>query len=395
MKTISRTPCGRSLVWLWFIGAGLLLMGGLSCPALLAEDDTPAVLVRRLPVSTSALPPDRQLEERILKLGDQALPALEQELRLGIKFKELNVRLQGEGSRRAAVVGVLIQMTGDKATDLLVRSLADPPDNYGMRYVTLKALADRTLSRDQIMALLRNHEPEIALAGIAHAKRAPASPEVNTLLEALFDSEAAARQFKNEYGVATATAETLWEVRLQAGQALHKDMLPEIRSKAQAILADLKAESLNPTRPDDPVRMGMLSEAENKIGRHLSRLATFGEPVKDLVAQAAASAEGDYAKVLEMALVRLGDRTKVSRVAASLTDSPSPTIRACAALTLRLSRDRSVIPALRKALRDPYQRRDGSDVGPRDRLVYPVRMLAADALIELGENAKEVRESMR
>jgi HEAT repeat protein len=95
-----------------------------------------------------------------------------------------------------------------------------------------------------------------------------------------------------------------------------------------------------------------------------------------------------------MALVRLGDRQRVGHVASYLTDSPSPMIRVCAAFTLRLSRDRSAIPALKQALHDPYQRKDGSDVGPRDRLVYPIRILAADALVELGEDPKEIRKQL-
>jgi hypothetical protein len=70
-------------------------------------------------------------------------------------------------------------------------------------------------------------------------------------------------------------------------------------------------------------------------------------------------------------------------------------LRCVAALTLRLSGNRTAIPALWKALQDPYQREDGSDVGPPGRRVYPVRVLAADALITLGEDAKEVRKSAR
>jgi hypothetical protein len=141
--------------------------------------------------------------------------------------------------------------------------------------------------------------------------------------------------------------------------------------------------------------MGILSEAESTIGCHVSRLAAFGEPIKDLLESASALAEGDYAKVLDMALARLGDRTRVGRVATYLIESPSPTIRVCAALTLRLCGDRSAIPALKKALGDPYQRKDGSDVGPRDRLVYPVRILATDALAALGEGPTSVRGNLR
>jgi HEAT repeat protein len=393
MKTI-KNLCSASLTFLWYVGTVVTAQVE-NCWAQPLEAETPAALVQRLPKNSSARPADRELEEKIIRFGTRALPALEQELHLGINFKELNALLRADGSRRAAVVRVLTQIPGEQSTDLLLRSLADPPDNYGMRYATLKALAGRTVSRSQTLALLRNCHPEVASAGIVHATRAAASPEIQAALETLFDQDAARKQFKNEYGAAIASEDVVWEIHLAAGRALKKDMLPEIRSKTLQILAGLKAESLHPTRPDEPVGMGFLSEAESTIGRHLSRLAAFGEPIKDLVERTSVSAEGDYAKVLDMALVRLGDPARVGRVATYLIESPSPTIRSCAAITLRLSGDRSAIPALKKALRDPYQRKDGSDVGPRDRLVYPIRVLAADALIDLGENPKKVRESMR
>lgn len=380
------------------LSAGLLLVLSIAsapCTAAQLADDPAADLVRRLPANRSYSAEDRKLEARIVALGDRALPALEPELRLGIRFRELNTLLQTNGSRRAAVVGVLVRIPGEQSTDLLVRSLADPPDSYGMRFATLKALEDRPLTQAQILALLKNHEPEVALAGIAHTRRSPASLEITAALEKLFDSPQATAQFKNEYGAATANAETIWEVRLEAGRALQRDMLPEIRAKAREILAGLEQQATHPKQPDEPVRMGMLAAAENNIGRYLNRLAAFGEPVKDLVVEAASSAQGDYAKVLDMALVRLGDRGRVPRVAGHLTDSPSPMIRICAAITLRLSKDQSAIPALKQALRDPYQRKDGSDVGPRDRLDYPIRILAADALIDLGEDPKEVRKALR
>lgn len=360
-----------------------------------AANETPVALVRCLPNSGSSLPLDRELAEKIAQQGSRSLPALEQELRLGIKFKELNEVLKTNGSRRAAVVKVLAQIKGEQSTGLLVRSLADPPDNYGMRFTTINALDDRSLSQSQILGLLRNCQPEVASAGIVHAARAAASPEIPAALETLFDQDTARKQFKNEYGAATASDEGIWEIHLAAGRALKKDMVPEIRSKAVEILARLKAESLHPSRPDAPVKMGILSEAESTIASHVNRLAAFGEPIKDLLESASALAEGDYAKVLDMALARLGDRARAGRVAAYLIESPSPTIRVCAVLTLRLCGDRSAIPALKQALRDPCQRKDGSDIGPRDRLVYPIRVLAADALIELGEDPTKVRENLR
>ena len=109
---------------------------------------------------------------------------------------------------------------------------------------------------------------------------------------------------------------------------------------------------------------------------------------------AAVSAEGDYAKILDMARAQLGDRTRLDAVADTLVTSENHTVRFCAVMTLRRIGDRSAIPALRKALRDPYRRADGSDVGP-PRQIYPVRVVAADALIDLGADPQEIREATR
>ena len=98
-----------------------------------------------------------------------ALPALKNELQLGVRFEELNEVLKQAKSKRYAVVRVLAQMPNAESTSALVECLSDPPDNYAMQVTVLMALSKRTLSTPQIQAMLGNHEPEIVLAGIDHA----------------------------------------------------------------------------------------------------------------------------------------------------------------------------------------------------------------------------------
>lgn len=364
------------------------------CSLAIAGQDDMAALVGRLPTNRSARD-DVELEKRIAEHGTHALPALVNELHLGIRFKALNRLLQSEGSRRLAVVKVLARIPGEESTDLLVRSLSDPPDCYGMTVVTLEALTKRALSKNQIAALIGNQEPKIALAGIAHAKGKTGVPAIKAAVERVFHKETAKAQFRNEYGASLAGPDALWEVRLTAGKALNKDMLPEIRTRAGEILAVLQREALHPTEPNKPVRMSYASQAEGTICGCLNQLCALGQPVKDLVESAAKEAEGNHAKVLDMALARLGDRRRAAKVADHLTSSDSPNVRFCAAMTLRMLRDKFSIPALRKALRDPYQRQDGSCVRVEDGNIYPIRIVAADALVELGEDPKEVRGEMR
>ena len=130
------------------------------CSSRMLGQDAAAPLVKQLPTS-QAVRQDVELEKRIADLGKLALPALANELHLGIRFKRLNQILQSGDSRRWASVRVLARIPGDESTSLLVQSLSDPPDCYGMTVTILAALASRTLSNDQIVAMLGNHDPEI------------------------------------------------------------------------------------------------------------------------------------------------------------------------------------------------------------------------------------------
>jgi HEAT repeat protein len=363
--------------------------------AQLPPEKDAADLVPRLATNTSASSPDVELERRIAALGIKALSALEKELRLGIPFRKLNNLLRAGNSRRYAVIRVLARIPGKQSTDLLVRCLPDPPDNYAMRLATLSALSQRTLSSDQIATMLGHHEPKVVLAGIDRAVDNLTDAKIKVAVETVFEKDAAVSQFRNEYGASTASSDALWDVRLAAGKALKRDMVPEMRARAKQVLAEIRREVLHPTKPNTSARMSYGAQAENTICRCLGKLTALGDPVKDIVKGAAKEAEGGYAKVLDMALARLGDRTRVAQVANHLTSAESHTIRFCAAVTLRILGDRSTIPALRKALRDPYHRQDGSCVRIGDGEIYPVRIVAADALIELGEDPNQIRKEMR
>lgn len=391
----------ESAIWC-VIGAFLALLPSNSMEGAEAPPETAAgereadvaELIRRLPTNRQAGAPDTELEARIAGLGQRAIPALEKELRLGIPFKSLDRLFKTKGSRRWAVVRVLARIPGKRSTELLVRSLSDTPDNVAMREATLRALEGRLLSDKQVVRLIGNREPQVVLAGIAHAVPRMARPTIERAVEWIFDKDVAVQQFKNEYGNPTANADGLWEIRLAAGRALKRDMVAETRGRATQVLGELKAEALSPTEPDRSAFMSYASPAELAICRSLSKLAALGQPVKDLVEREAETAEGDHAKVLDMALALLGDRSRIARVAAHLNESSSHTMRFCACSTLRRLRDRLAIPALKKALRDPYHRQDGSCQRIGDGEIWPVRVVAAGALIDLGEDPKKVREIM-
>jgi hypothetical protein len=362
--------------------------------ALAAGDDPVTELILSLPSNCNSRPSDQAVIDRIASLGDAAFPALEKELHLGIKFAELNRMLGTNASRRYAVVRILSKMPAQQATSLLVRSLADPPDCIGMRVGTLEALSKRSLSDTQVESMLGNSSPDVVIAGIAHATNAPMAPRIRAAVERVFAPDTALPQFTNEYGAKTITDEGFWAVRFAAGAALQKDMVPDMRQRAQRFLDEMKSEALHPTKPDAAERLTDLSRAELAILRALDKLAELGQPVEDLVLSEASRASGTCSQYLNMALARLGTQSSEPKVAEYLTSSTNIAVRVCAVVTLRHLHKAAFRPALLSALRDPYRRASGSDVGP-PRDVYPVRVVAADALIELGENPQEVRSMAR
>jgi HEAT repeat protein len=385
----------RDFLWLTLVAVAVPT----ATPKCSADEPQPASedvaeLVRQLPTNSHALPPDEKLEIRIADLGADALPALKNELRLGISFEELNVVLKRDKSRRSAVVRVLARIPDAQSTEALVACLADPPDNYGMQVGVLMALSKRKLSTAQIQAMLGNHEPEIVLAGVDHAAGRIEEPELKTAVERIFDTNQATAQFKNEYGKSTAGPDALWNVRFAAGKALQIDMTGQMQDRVKEILTELKQEAIHPTNPEVPEFLSDGSKSENIIHSDLNKLVALQPVAQQLIEAAAANATDDFARILDMARLRLGDRKRAQAVAESLVSAESHTIRYSAAITLRLAGDRSAIPALRKALHDPYRRQSGSDVGPPQE-IYPVREAAADALIDLGADPKETRAGMR
>lgn len=385
--TIRRTSSGEMALVLAIVITGTLL-------AQTSSGEEAAELVAQLPTNDAARE-NAELEKQIAAMGAKALPALQKELHLGIPFRKLNILLKEGKSRRYAVVRVLARIQSNESTDLLIRCLPDSPDNHAMRLTTLTALSKRTLSTNQMVAMLKHHEPHVVLAGMDHANCSLSDAEIKAMVETLFDQEAALRQFRNEYGKSTANPDALWEVRLAMGHALKRNMIPEMRDRAKRVLGVLQQEAVHPTEPNRPAPMSYGSRAENTIGQCFGKLAALGDPVKDLVQKARRNAQGDQAKLLDMALARLGNRASVPLVADHLTSSQSHTIRFCAAMTLRIVGDRSAIPALKRALRDPYHRQDGSCLRMGDGEIYPVRIVAADALIEMGEDPEKVRREMR
>jgi len=338
------------------------------------------------------------IEAKLAALGEQALPVLERELHLGIKFPELNEMFRGERSRphRWVVVTALALIPGEKSTGLLYRSLFDPQDNCAMQITTLTALKGRDLSEEMLVGLLGHRETPVVLAGIQKAAAKAGAPRIRATLEPLTREDALEVQFKNEYGAGTSSKESRWDVRYAAGLALGRDMTNDMRTRAGEILQSLKAAAEHFSEPDDRKSMGYVTPREGDVCRALNGLADLGPTIADLVEQEAPLAGSDHGALLDMARARLGNAASLRRVMGTMNDAPNPSLRICAAMTVRNLRNPVAKPALWKALQDTYRRESHECCAPGgSREVYPVRLIAADALIDLGEDPRQVRAALK
>jgi HEAT repeat protein len=357
-------------------------------------ESSPEALVAQLSTSRAAAP-DRTAEDRVVALGDRALPALEQAMRFGLRGQESQTFTDSGTSRRWAVVRVLARIPSAGATDLLVRALADHPDTLGMRHATLSAVEARDLTVAQLRALLLGTEPNVVLLGLRKAGRIAADSALAEPARTLYESDRAREQLRNEYGFRNANDDVLWDVRLAAGNALGIDMVPEQRRRAWTLVGELEA-AVTARREDASAAFATdVSVDELAMLRAMGLLVGLGVPARDVVSKAADSATGDFRAVLDMTLLGLGDADRWESVANSLTDSTSPSLRVVAALALVWAKESRAAPALWRALDDPFQRVSGCCVRMGDGMVFPVRLAAANALETLGADAATVNARAR
>lgn len=356
-------------------------------------EDSPEDLVATLAPSQQAglRPEDRKVEDRLVALGDVSLSALERALHIGLRGRESQALRDSGASRRWAAVRVLARIPSARSTDLLVRSLADTPDNLSMRLQTLHALDERALTPEQVLALLADHEPSVVLFALRRVGTVPQQSPYRTTIETLFDPDQARKQLRNEFGASTAAPDAHWEVRLASGSALGTDMTSELRRRAAETIEHLVAEVGTRVDGGPAEFISQLSRDEIEIVTDIGRLRAVGVRAKELILERSRHAEGDALTVLTIALLALGEADRLPAVVTTMTDSSSSSLRIVAVHEIRRAKDRRAIPALWRALEDPFKRATGECCRIGDGTVHPVRTIAADALIELGEDPKAVR----
>ena len=82
----------------------------------------------------------------------------------------------------------------------------------------------------------------------------------------------------------------------------------------------------------------------------------------------------------------------MTQAAGLMLKSKQPAVRVCAAFELRRLKDKKLVGPFKQALTDSFKREDGGCVRIGDGMIYPVRLIASDALVELGVPFDEVRK---
>jgi hypothetical protein len=123
----------------------------------------------------------------------------------------------------------------------------------------------------------------------------------------------------------------------------------------------------------------------------ITRLKSFGAHALPLVLGASKHATNEYQEMLTVALAAMREDDAIFATATLMLVSERPAVRVCAALVLRGLKDKRTIDQFKKALMDPYYRQDGGCIRVGDGQIYPVRLIASDALVELGVPFEEIQ----
>jgi hypothetical protein len=162
--------------------------------------------------------------------------------------------------------------------------------------------------------------------------------------------------------------------------------------KASEALTRLRAECDVPGQTNAAVWTAYVSATEKARHEVIAQLKTLGGEIAVEVRRELEHARGEYREMLVITLAALGDEKAVTQASELMLHSERPAVRVCAAWELRGLKDKRTLAYFKQALQDPYKRKDGSRVQIADGMVYPVRIIASDALVDLGVPFDEVRK---
>ena len=163
-------------------------------------------------------------------------------------------------------------------------------------------------------------------------------------------------------------------------------------SRTKAALARLKAECDVPGQTNASLWTSYISATEKARHEAIGQLQTLGSGVVPLVRAEFQQATNEYREMLTVALAALRNDAAILEGADLMLTSKRPAVRVGAAMELRGIKDKRTLGHFKKALQDPFEREDGGCVRIGDGMIYPVRIIASDALVGLGVPVDEVRK---
>lgn len=157
-------------------------------------------------------------------------------------------------------------------------------------------------------------------------------------------------------------------------------------------LQKLKSECDNPKVSNESQWTSYSSQTESLRRQCIRDLKPLGAIGLASVRGELVAAKGEYRKMLTVALAALGDKAAIAPTVALMLHAQKPAVRFVAAAELSQLRDKALIKPFKQALGDPFKRRDGGCVQIGNGMIYPVRLIASDALVHLGVPLDEVRK---
>jgi HEAT repeat protein len=174
-----------------------------------------------------------------------------------------------------------------------------------------------------------------------------------------------------------------WRTRLAAANSLRTMGQLSVPRRAALLAEAIDREAAAPTS-GPPFAGSYLPLSSVLRLQYLGLLEELGAPAADAVGSAAAPVSPAGREWRTLAVAATGD-PKGAPVIRELLASSDPAVRMTAARYLGYLRDRDAIPALRRALTDPFTATAVEDApGRRHAPFYPVRQQAARALRVLG-----------
>lgn len=165
-----------------------------------------------------------------------------------------------------------------------------------------------------------------------------------------------------------------------------------LRSGASAseALSFLKKECDDPKMSNGCEWTSYCSATELARFRCIKQLKSLGDEAQGEARREMVAAKGEYKQMLTVTLAAFGDSTSIWQAGQLMLHARLPAVRVCAAMELSRRKDSRMLEPFKLALADGFKRRDGSCVSHG--MIYPVRLIASDALVDLGMSLEDVRK---